>query len=836
MRRYLSMLGAAVVLTLVAGTAWAYWTAGSVAGSAGAAGAGAVNQGASPSAGATGSTVTVSWSASTLANGQPVDGYLVRRYDAATSAAQTITSACMGTVTATSCVESNVPDGSWRYTVTPVFATNWQGAESAKSAAVSIDTTAPAAPVLVGISSDTGASATDLITSAASQTLTGTAEAGSTVTVRRGASLLGTATTDAFGVFAVGPVTLTADANTFTATATDAAGNTSVASAGFVVVLDDIEPFSVVISPSSSAWHNTGTWSITADDALSGIHHVSYKVDGAGYADLAAANGVAVSLPVLADGVHTVYAYATDVAGKSTAAVPVNATIRVDTVKPTASVVLQAPNAGGWRTSGQVTVTGTDATSGVDHVEYKIDGAATYTSMASGASFVLADGTHSVTYRAVDVAGNAGDDVTVSNVKVDSAKPQSLVSPVSSTTWRNSGTVTLSATDVTSGVASIGYKLDGAATYTTYAAPITLSDGAHTLVFRAVDAAGNIEADNVATIKVDTQLPTAGISQVGSGQPTITGTDQAALSGVASVSYRIGGSGAYTTVPGSSTTLALATGTYTVWRYATDNAGNSSVAVSSSVTVDGSAPTLANPVPANNSASTAWANIDCQSGSFSNRLCVDVSDTGSGVNASTVTFKLVRTSSNQCWNGSAWVAGTGCAAQPMTLVSGAQYRSGGSALSGMTDGTYSVTFAASDNAGNASSLATTFTVENSAPTGTIINPSTSGYTVGGCGTASVWDVCGTAADAGSGVDRVEIKLQHNGLLFASDRCLTSSGTWTAACNTTLTATVDGSGSWSYVTGALPGDGFLQWYGYTLTVYVYDRAGNLTTLTRDFDTP
>ena len=72
--------------------------------------------------------------------------------------------------------------------------------------------------------------------------------------------------------------------------------------------------------------------------------------------------------------------------------------------------------------------------------------------------------------------------------------------------------------------------------------------------------AGNVEADTTATIKVDTQLPTANMSQTGQGQPTITGTDQAALSGVASVSYRVGNSGGYTTVAGSSTTLNLPTG------------------------------------------------------------------------------------------------------------------------------------------------------------------------------------------------------------------------------------------------------------------------------------
>ena len=465
--------------------------------------------------------------------------------------------------------------------------------------------------MFTSISSDTGASATDRITSTASQTLSGTAEAGSSVTVRRGATVLGTVTANASGVFTLGPVTLTAGSNVFTATATDAAGNTSVASANFVVTLDGVEPFSVVISPSDSAWHTSGSWTVTANDALSGIAQVSYRVDAGAYANLAASNGAPVSPPALSEGVHTVYAYATDVAGKTTSATPVNATVKVDTTKPTAAITLAPTGSGGWRVSGSASIAGSDAASGVDHVEYQID-SGPFVSIASGATFTVPEGTHSITYRAVDAAGNIGDNVTVSGVKIDSVKPQSTVTPAGSTSWRNSGSVTLAATDATSGVASIGYKLDGAATYTTYSGPLSLADGTHTLVFRAIDAAGNVEADTTATIKVDTQLPTANLSQTGQGQPTITGTDQAALSGVASVSYRVGNSGGYTTVAGSSTTLNLATGTSTVWRYATDNAGNQSTPVSTAITVDATGPTTSNAVPVDGAQGTCWADLDCR--------------------------------------------------------------------------------------------------------------------------------------------------------------------------------------------------------------------------------
>ena len=135
--RRIAVVPVVLCLLLLSGmAAWAHWTAGSLPGGNGAATATTVGHGMTPSASAAGRTVTVTWPASTLAGGQAVDGYQVRRYDSVTLVAQTVTSACAGTVTATSCVESNVPQGSWAYTVTPRFATNWVGAESARSTAV----------------------------------------------------------------------------------------------------------------------------------------------------------------------------------------------------------------------------------------------------------------------------------------------------------------------------------------------------------------------------------------------------------------------------------------------------------------------------------------------------------------------------------------------------------------------------------------------------------------------------------------------------------------------------------------------------------------------------
>jgi hypothetical protein len=89
--------------------------------------------------------VTVSWGATTS---PPATGYTVRAYDALTGTERAITSACAGVVAALSCVEAGVPDGSWKYTVTPHLE-GWAGSEGTKSYPITIETGAPQATALV---------------------------------------------------------------------------------------------------------------------------------------------------------------------------------------------------------------------------------------------------------------------------------------------------------------------------------------------------------------------------------------------------------------------------------------------------------------------------------------------------------------------------------------------------------------------------------------------------------------------------------------------------------------------------------------------------------------
>src|SRR5436190_1835379 len=98
--------------------------------------------------------------------------------------------------------------------------------------------TAHAAPVLPGITTDPGRTRSDGVTSDATLIFAGTAEAGSTVTVFKDGTSIGTATASGGGAwsFDYTATTLSAGSYAFKAQATDLAGNTSGDSAVFTVI------------------------------------------------------------------------------------------------------------------------------------------------------------------------------------------------------------------------------------------------------------------------------------------------------------------------------------------------------------------------------------------------------------------------------------------------------------------------------------------------------------------------------------------------------------------------------------------------------------------------
>ncbi len=194
---------------------------------------------------------------------------------------------------------------------------------------------------------------------------------------------------------------------------------------------------------------------------------------------------------------------------------------------------------GGWFISTvEVSASASDATSGVGSIVYSLDGGA---QAAYTGPFSVGDGTHSIVFIATDVAGNSSSQTI--NVNVDQGLPSLAIDPASgmagSGGWFiSSATVSASASDGMSGLASLEYSIDGGGS-TPYAGPVTLGDGSHTIVFTATDGAGN-SVSGSSTVNVDTQAPQLALTGVTSFCPGCSGT--------MAIDYSVGDTGSGVTV------------------------------------------------------------------------------------------------------------------------------------------------------------------------------------------------------------------------------------------------------------------------------------------------
>jgi hypothetical protein len=360
----------------------------------------------------------------------------------------------------------------------------------------------------------------------------------------------------------------------------DAAGDGNEAWTGTTnqVVYDATPPVttaSLTGTTGNAGWYK-GPVQVTlaATDATSGIASTSYKIDGG------AAQAYTSPFTVSSDGTHTITFFSVDHAGNTEATKTVS--FKVDTTAPvtTANLAGSAGTAGWYKSPVQLTLTTTDATSGVASTSYRIDGGAaqTYTSpfTVSGA------GTHTVTFFSSDKAGNVEATKSIS-FKIDATAPVTtshLTGTAGLSGWYRSGVqVALAATDATSGVASTSYKIDGGAAHT-YTVPFLVTgDGTHTVTFFSVDRAGNVESTKTVTVKIDTTPPGTtsylygldGHNHQYSGDVRVVLASADPTSGVAATFFRVD-NGAYALYHGDF--FVRGVGQHQVTYYGVDKAGN----------------------------------------------------------------------------------------------------------------------------------------------------------------------------------------------------------------------------------------------------------------------
>ncbi|WP_234096596.1 BapA/Bap/LapF family large adhesin [Citrobacter portucalensis] len=272
-------------------------------------------------------------------------------------------------------------DGTWEYLTTTLgngqhvftaIATDAAGNVSPVSGGftINVDTIAPSIPLLVSVVDDiaggvfNAALSNGQLTNDARPTLNGTAEAGSTISIYDGSTLLGTALVQSNNSWSFTPTTPLANgSHTFTVTATDAAGNTSGATAGFSVVVDTTAPTQPSISSIiDDIGPNTGPIGSNqptndARPTLNGITEANARVDiydNGSFVTSVTADGSGnwsyTPTTALAQGTHSFTITATDSAG-NTSGISSAAAIVVDTVAPGIPTGL-AVNANGTALTG----------------------------------------------------------------------------------------------------------------------------------------------------------------------------------------------------------------------------------------------------------------------------------------------------------------------------------------------------------------------------------------------------------------------------------------------------------------------------------------------------
>lgn len=289
----------------------------------------------------------------------------------------------------------------------------------------------------------------------------------------------------------------------------------------------DTTPPSVNITSPTDGTTLSGTTTTITANATDNVQvgKVEFYIDGTlRSSDSSAPFTYALTNNSLTPGAHTVYAKAYDTSNLTTNSGTINFIVP-DTVAPTTTITVPTAGTPLSGTAG-LTATASDDVK-VTKVEFYVNGVLKGSDNASPYSIsldttTLTNGNYTITSKAYDAAGNVGTSagvaVTVNNVTTpppDTTAPVvGITSPTSSPPVSGAVVVNVLATDDV-GVTRMEYYIDGVLKKTDGAAPFAYTmasgnyaDGAHTLMVKAYDAAGNVGTSSTSiTIQNVTYLP-----------------------------------------------------------------------------------------------------------------------------------------------------------------------------------------------------------------------------------------------------------------------------------------------------------------------------------------
>jgi hypothetical protein len=464
-------------------------------------------------------------------------------------------------------------NGTWSVTTSPL---SGDGVKNLKAIAVDgagqaspatgdypivLDTTAPATPATVTATDDqgavTGAIPAGGSTDDASPTFSGSgAKAGDTVKLYDGAALIGSTAVKADGTWSLTPEKpLAKGAHSITHTLTDAAGNTSAASAPLSFTVDTsgvVVSITHAVDDQGSKQGNLAPGAVTDDTTPTLVGTatagsiITIREDSSALGSTTAdTNGNwSLALPVQAEGAHKYTATAVNAAGTKGEA---TLALTIDTTAPNVPSIAKATDdvgsvqgplaTGGASDDTTPTLSGAGATPG-DVIKVYDNGSpiGSTTVQADGSwSFTpttpLAEGTHQLTTTSIDPVGNESKPSGSFVVNVDTTPPtaKATLSAIGTDTGTSSSDFVTSDRTLVATVtvdkamepgATVQISLDngrtwnkaslvGGDTYQFDNTATALADGTHTFLARVVDAAGNAGSPTSQVVVIDTGAPTA---------------------------------------------------------------------------------------------------------------------------------------------------------------------------------------------------------------------------------------------------------------------------------------------------------------------------------------
>lgn len=450
---------------------------------------------------------------------------------------------------------TNLSEGNHAITTT---ATDAAGNTSPASTAVTfvVDTVAPGAPAIVSITDDvapgTGTLGSGSSTNDPRPQLTGTAEAGSTVTIYDNGIAIGTAVVGSNGSWSFTPsVNLSEGSHQLTVRATDVAGNTGLASPVFTVTVDVTAPQTpsgFIINDDTGVLKGAigaGQFTDASEPRLTGRGEPGSTIT---VYDNGVVIGTTTVLPngtwsitptnPLAEGAHSITLRETDAAGnQSGLSQPINFTVDLTPPLAPENVVISADG---------TTVTGTAEPGST--VTIRENGVKVGEAVADDQGNFSVDlippkaNGEALTADATDTAGNTGPtapfdapDITAAQTPVITGvvdDAPGVTGPVSQNGLTNDSTPTINGTGepgttitLYSGTTEIGTAVVSANGQWSITLETALPDGGHVLTATAVDANNNLSGtSNTWSITVDTAAPGApAITQVIDDVPGRTG-------------------------------------------------------------------------------------------------------------------------------------------------------------------------------------------------------------------------------------------------------------------------------------------------------------------------